>query len=82
MNIRIFKAEDWTTLYVDGVKVAENHSIDLATVAKYIDGMEVEWLPDNVDEAMSYYGRTMPDRLDEIEAWSEDLAAGARTADA
>ena len=74
-NIRIYRAEDWTTLYVDGKKVAENHSISLDTIAEYVDGMKVEWLPDKVDEAMSYFGDTMPDDLDEVPYWSDDIVA-------
>jgi hypothetical protein len=74
-DIRIFRAEDWTTLYADGEKVAENHSIDLNTIAEYVDGMSVEWLPDNVDEAMGYYGEMMPDKLEDVATWGTDLAA-------
>jgi hypothetical protein len=81
-NIRIFRAEDWTTLYVDGKKVAENHSIDLDTIAKYVKGMSVEWLPDKVDCAMSYFGDSMPDDLSDVATWGNDLVRQREADDA
>jgi hypothetical protein len=63
-KVVVAKSDDWTAMYIDGVKVIENHRLTDDEIFNAI-GVEVNelWVEDDwIDE----HGHNFPDKLEDI----------------
>jgi hypothetical protein len=77
----IVTADDWQTLYIDGEKKTESHSISLHDLETFLPNLRVQPVPSNVEAAMSYFGETCPDDLVDLARWGNDLVQQKEAAD-